>query len=175
MYNKDLMTYCGVYGGTCACYIGHTALRETASLLSELADALGFPYWMPERVKDFDYKEFHKGLAFLSDPESWLVCTKCCRDGYGRPDCPMRNCCQERGLDICFDCDEFPCHEIAGDSRIIQRGEEYKKLGKDEWWQKQVEKANRGFEHHTEKYYQVRAEKKSGEEDKEHDQRRTGC
>ena len=159
MVDKDLMTYCGVYGGTCAYYIGRTVLRETASQLSELADALGFQYWMPERVKDFDYREFHKGLAFLSDPESWFVCIKCCRDGYGRPDCPMRNCCRERGLDICFDCEEFPCKKIKWDARALERAEEYKKLGKDEWWRAQEEKANQGFEHHTGKYYRMRAGK----------------
>jgi hypothetical protein len=166
VYNEDLTTYCGVYGGTCAYHIGHNALRETASLLSEIVDALGFPNWMPEIVKDFDFKEFYKGLAFFSDPESWLVCTKCCKDGKGRPDCPMRNCCRERGLDICFDCDEFPCDKVAGDSRMIQRGEEYKKLGKDEWWRTQVEKAKLGFEHHTEKYYQIQVDKKPEEKGK---------
>jgi hypothetical protein len=160
MVDKDLITYCGVYGGTCAYHTGHSALRETASILSELTDALGFQHWMPEIVKDFDYKEFRKGLAFFSDQKSWLVCTKCCKDGYGRPNCPMRNCCRERGLDICFDCEEFPCKKIKWDARALKRAEEYKKLGKDEWWRTQVEKANQRFEHHTEKYYQIRTSEK---------------
>ena len=162
-YNKDLTTYCGVYGGTCAYYCGHSALKETASLLYEITDVLGFRRWMPEIVKDFDYNEFHKGLAFFSDPESWLVCIKCCKEGSGRHDCPMRDCCREHGLDICFDCDEFPCEKVTTSPGIIQRGKEYRKMGKDEWWQAQEEKANRGFEHHTEKYYRIRADKKPEE------------
>jgi hypothetical protein len=166
MVDKDLITYCGVYGGTCAYRTGHSALRETALILSELVDALGFQYWMPERVKDFDYREFRKGLAFLSDPASWLVCTKCCRDGSGRPQCPMRDCCQERKLDICFDCEEFPCKKVEWDTRIMKRAEEYKRLGKDEWWRIQVERASRGFEHHTEKYYQIRASESPITDDK---------
>jgi hypothetical protein len=159
MVDKNLMTYCGVYGGTCAYYRRHAALRKTASQLTELVDALGFKYWMPERVKDFNYEEFHKGLAFFSDTESWIFCKKCCKDGCGRPDCPMRNCCRERGLDICFDCEEFPCKKVKWDKRALKRAEEYKKLGKDEWWRTQAEKASRGFEHHTDKYYQIRAGK----------------
>ena len=75
---------------------------------------------------------------------------------------------RERGLEVCFDCDEFPCDEVAGNLGMIQRGEEYKKLGKDRWWEKQAEEANRGFEHHTKKYYQVRAGKKPEEEGKGH-------
>jgi hypothetical protein len=55
-------------------------------------------------------------------------------------------------------------YKVAGDLRMIQRGEEYKKLGKEGWWEKQEEEAKRGFEHHTEKYYQVRAVKKIQEE-----------
>ena len=134
-YNQDLVTYCGVYGGTCAYYIGHSALRETALLLYEITNAIGFQHWMPERVKDFDYNEFHKGLAFSSDPESRSFYTKCCKDSSGRPDCPMRNCRRERGLDICFDCDEFPYDIVAGDPRMIRRGKECRETGKDEWWQ----------------------------------------
>ena len=40
---------------------------------------------------------------------------------------------------------------------MIERAEEYKKLGKDEWLRQQVEKAEQGFELHTEKYYQILA------------------
>jgi hypothetical protein len=37
----------------------------------------------------------------------------------------------------------------------LKRANEYKKLGKDEWLRRQVEKANQGFEPHTKKYYQI--------------------
>ena len=155
MNSKDLMTYCGGYCGVCARFLGFTAFREAALLLGELADAHGFQHWMPKAVKEFDYAEFRKGLAFFGDPESWLICRKCCKGGDGRPDCEIRNCCQERELDICFDCGEFPCGKVKENTRMIKRANEYKKLGKDEWLREQVKKANQGFELHTEKYYQI--------------------
>jgi hypothetical protein len=31
----------------------------------------------------------------------------------GDPSCPIRICCQERGLQGCWDCDEFPCDRGA--------------------------------------------------------------
>jgi hypothetical protein len=157
MVDKGLITYCGAYCGLCARYHGYTAFREAISMVSEIADAHGFQYWMPGAVKDFDYTEFRKGLAFFSDAESWLVCRNCCKGGDGRPDCPMRNCCQERGLDICFACSDFPCNKVAWNPNMIKRAEEYKKLGKDEWLRTQMEKANQGLELHTGKYYQAQA------------------
>jgi hypothetical protein len=164
--DKDLMTYCGGYCGECALYPGFTALREAALLMGELIDTHGLQNWIPQAMKPdaenkFDFTEFRQGLAFFSDPEPWFTCQKTCKRGGGYPECLMRKCCQERGLDICFDCKEFPCSKVRWNPGMIERAEEYKKLGKEEWLREQEKKTKRGFEHHTEKYYQIRAEKKS--------------
>jgi hypothetical protein len=163
MDNGDLVTYCGAYCGLCARYHGYTAFREAASMLSEIADAHGFQYWMPGAVKDFDYNEFRKGLAFFSDAGSWLVCQGSCRDGDGRPDCPMRNCCRERKLDNCFNCSYFPCDKVAQNEGMLKRARKYKKLGKDKWLQVQDKRAKQGLELHTGKYYRVRINEKPPE------------
>lgn len=42
---------------------------------------------------------------------------------------------------------------------MIEEAKEYKKLGKDVWLKKWVEKAKQGFEIHTAKYYKIWAEK----------------
>lgn len=34
-----------------------------------------------------------------------------CRHGGGDADCHQRKCCTERGLDGCWQCEEFPCGE----------------------------------------------------------------
>jgi hypothetical protein len=128
--------------------------------LSEIADTHGFQYWMPGAVKDFDYTEFRKGLAFFSDAESWLICRGSCKDGDGRPDCPMRNCCREREIDICFDCGDFPCDKVAQNEGMLKRAREYKKLDKDKWLQVQDKRAKQGLELHTGKYYRVQAGEK---------------
>jgi hypothetical protein len=132
-------------------------------MLSEIADAHGFQYWMPGAVKDFDYNEFRKGLAFFSDAGSWLVCQGSCRDGDGRPDCPMRNCCRERKLDNCFNCSYFPCDKVAQNEGMLKRARKYKKLGKDKWLQVQDKRAKQGLELHTGKYYRVRINEKPPE------------
>jgi len=155
MKHEDLVTYCGLYGGTCARWHEYTAFRELAATLAEWLDAQGYQYWMPTEVKEFDYTEFRKALDFFSKKDSWLVCSKCCKGGDGWPDCPIRECCKEREIDLCFECSEFPCDIVKENVKMIERAKEYKKLDKDEWLRQQIEKAKQGFELHTEKFYQV--------------------
>ena len=38
---------------------------------------------------------------------------------------------------------------------MIQRANEYKKLGKEKWLKQQIEKAKHGFELHTGKFYEI--------------------
>lgn len=159
MKSEDLITYCGVYGGTCARWCENTIFRDFASTFAEWVDAQGYQYWMPTEVKEFDYTEFRKALDFFSKKDTWLVCWKCCKGGDGRPDCEIRNCCEERGLDLCFDCSEFPCDRVEGNAKMIERAKDYKKLGKDEWLRQQGKKAEKNFELHTEKYYLIWAKK----------------
>jgi len=155
MKPENLITYCGVYGGACARWCGNTVFKDFATIFAEWLDAQGYHHWMPTEVKEFDYAEFRKALDFFSKKDTWLVCRRCCKGGDGRPDCEIRKCCKNRGLDVCFDCDEFPCDKVKGDTKMIERAKEYKKLGKDEWLRQHVEKAKQGFELHTEKYYQI--------------------
>ena len=154
---EDLITYCGVYGGTCARWCDYTEFRDLAALLAEWVDAQGFQHWMPNVMQEFNYGEFREGLEFFSKGDSWPVGHRCCKGGDGNPECEIRKCCREHGLEICFDCDEFPCVKVGEDSRMIERARQYKAQGKLEWLQQQVERANRGFELHTGKYYQVNA------------------
>lgn len=156
MKPEELMTYCGSFCGTCARSSDFAAFRQAASLLAELADAHGFQHWLPQEVTDFNYPEFRKALDFFADSDSWLVCKEACRGGCGGPPFCVRECCKQRNLDTCFECNEFPCDKTKPFKRIEERAEEYRRLGRDEWLRRQAEKASDGFEAHTGKYYQVR-------------------
>ena len=157
---EDLITYCGLYGGVCARWCEYTIFRDFAGVFAEWVDVKGYQHWMPSEVKEFDYTEFREGLDFFSRKDTWLVCRKCCKGGDGRPDCEIRQCCKEHGLDVCFDCKEFPCSKIIEHMpTAIDRAKEYKRVGKDEWLQQEIEKAKKGYEDHTKKYYQIWANK----------------
>lgn len=157
MKSEDLIAYCGVYGGTCARWRDYSEFRTLAAVLAEWVDAQGYQFWMATYAKDFDYTEFRKGLDFFSRNDTWLVCQNCCKGGDGNPECEIRKCCEKRGLNLCFDCEEFPCDKVERDKKMVKRGEEYKELGKDKWVRQQAEKAKQGFELHTGKYYQIHA------------------
>ncbi len=159
MEPEDLITYCGGYCGYCSRWCENASFIYLATTLAELVDAHGFHYWMPGEVKEFDYTEFRKALDFFSKKDSWLVCQKGCKRGDGRPDCEIRKCCQKRGMDLCFDCDEFPCDKVKGNKEMIEMAKEYEELGEKEWLRQQVDKAKKGYEHHTKKYYQIWAHK----------------
>ena len=83
MESDDLLTYCGIYGGSCARYEGYKAFRTAANIVAEIVDSHGFQYWMPQQVKEFNYTEFRKGLEFFRNENTWLVCPECCRGGGG--------------------------------------------------------------------------------------------
>ena len=157
MKEEDLITYCGSYGGACARWCGYKAFRDIVNLLAEWVDAQGYQHWMPQESKEFDYTEFRKGLKFFGENDSWLVCYRCCKGGDGNPECEIRKCCIERELEICFDCDEFPCKAVGENQEIIARARQYKAQGKLKWLQQQIKRANQGFEGHTKKYYQIYA------------------
>ena len=157
MKPEDLITYCGVYGGSCARWCEYTVFRDLANVLAEWVDAQGYQYWMPEYAKEFDYNEFRKGLDFLGNDNSWLVCRKCCKGGDGNPECEIRICCHNRKVDLCFECSDFPCERLKGNEIMLQRAREYKKLGKEKWLKKQMEEAKQGFELHTGKFYEIYA------------------
>lgn len=155
MKPEDLITYCGVYGGTCARWCDSALFIRLAKALAEISDGHGFQHWMPKEVKEFDYNEFRKGLDFFGREDSWLVCRKCCKGGDSNPGCAIRKCCQQHEVDICFECSDFPCDTVKGNVRMIQYAAQYRKLGRNEWLQQQVEKAKQGFELHTDKHYQI--------------------
>ena len=151
---EDLITYCGLYGGYCSGWCENTIRVDIAASLAELVDASGCHHWMPTEIEDFNYFEFRKGLDFFrEDPR--VICRRCCKGGDGYLDCEIRKCCEERGLDVCFECSEFPCSKVEGNTGMIDRAKEYKELGKDEWLRRQIAKAKQGYEHHTGKYYRL--------------------
>jgi hypothetical protein len=49
--------------------------------------------------------------AFLKDmAENWICVS--CREGSGNPGCAVRQCAQEKGIDMCALCESYPCEII---------------------------------------------------------------
>jgi len=105
--NKNLIAYCGLYCGGCPIYKGKIAdlardLRKelrgvrfdrTAEALSEISFFKTFN----------NYQQCYEVLGAMVK----LRCKKVCKDGGGPPFCKIRKCCQKKGIDGCWECEEF--------------------------------------------------------------------
>ena len=104
---KDLVAYCGLYCEDCFMHQGKIAdlardirkeLRQakfdrTAEFLSTNSFFAAFK----------NYPQCYEVLGALVK----LRCKNACRGGGGPPFCKMRKCCQKKGIEGCWQCDEF--------------------------------------------------------------------
>ena len=103
----DLVAYCGLYCGDCFSHKG-----KIADLARDLRKEL--------RQAKFDRTaEFMSTISFFKNLEDYqqcyevlgtmvrFRCKNACRGGGGPPFCKMRKCCQQKGIDGCWQCDEF--------------------------------------------------------------------
>jgi len=104
--DKDLITYCGLYCGDC---FSHR--QKIADLARDLRKEL-------RQSKFAKTAESLSGISFFKAYQNYPQCyevlgvmvklrCKSCRAGGGPPFCKMRNCCQKKGIDGCWQCDEF--------------------------------------------------------------------
>jgi len=104
---KELVAYCGLYCGDC---IGYR--RKAADLARDLRKEL--------RATKFDRTaEYLAGVPFFAAYKNYqgcyevlgalvkMRCKKACRGGGGPPFCRMRKCCQKKGFDGCWECNEI--------------------------------------------------------------------
>jgi hypothetical protein len=89
--------YCGLWCGSCG--VGNGAMALAAKRFHEIYEGYGVHDWGP---KDFEIKEFRKGLKSLAAMEG---CRGCLKDD-GNPRCPIRPCARERGISDCSECEE---------------------------------------------------------------------
>ena len=96
-----------ICGGVCFC--GHDCSRCLV-YLATVTDK-------PETAAEYrrQAQDFYRDTLHMEIPPEKLVCLG------GRSDavmevclaCPFRKCCQDRNIDRCRDCPDYPCDEIA--------------------------------------------------------------
>jgi hypothetical protein len=115
---KELLAPCGLYCGVCSIYIAH---RDNNIKFKEKL----FPI----------YKAFVKKIDDIS-------CTGCLSSGIVFPvcrACAIKNCCEDKKIDGCHLCDEFPCKYIqnfpiaVGKKVILRSIPQRKELGDEKW------------------------------------------
>lgn len=134
----EFVTYCGLYCGLCA---GRARIPKRAAALQEAMAEEGWPDWgagIP------GFAEFWRFLEGLQDDGG---CPGC-RAGGGPPECQIRNCARQRGLELCSQCPDFPCPRIEALGAIypilIADNRRVQVVGLEQWLSEQKERARRG-------------------------------
>ena len=95
---------------------------EIASLSGQLQDRLGSFDIYAQRFSTFlptfqDYPTFKRLLAFLAQGH----CAGCRQGTCLYPDCGVTICYRDKGVDFCFQCEEFPCERTNFDPHLERR------------------------------------------------------
>ena len=140
MADLTKVTYCGLYCGLCStCY----RTPQRARALHDAMHKDGWDQWGKEIP---NFSAFWAFLGGLADSEG----KSSCREGAcGPPFCGIKKCAQQKGVEICPFCDEYPCHRILGLAKgytlMLAEGERMKSLGLDAWIAEQEERRKTGF------------------------------
>jgi hypothetical protein len=105
--NRDLIAYCGLYCGDCYMYQGMIA-DLARDLRKELRQAK-----FDKRAETMSETSFF--ATFKNYPQCYELlgemvkfrCKRTCHGGGGLPICKIRDCCQKKGVDGCWQCDDF--------------------------------------------------------------------
>lgn len=135
-----LVGYCGLYCGLCS---HRNRIPQRARLLHDSLKEEGWSSWY--KYDDSISEAFPVFWDFL-DGLVKMDCT--CRTGGGPPDCKIRACAKDRGVDVCPFCSDYPCRLIEELAEhyvsAIQDGRRMRKIGLKEWVGEQEERARRG-------------------------------
>ncbi|UCH63159.1 MAG: DUF3795 domain-containing protein [Fidelibacterota bacterium] len=132
----DILAPCGL--NCCKCYaysVGEIKIHST-----KLQELLGSFDKYAERFSAFlpifkSYPSFKELLQHFTKAN----CNGCRKGTCIYPDCGVITCYQNKGVDFCFQCDEFPCEKTNFDldlkGRWIQMNNRMKEIGIESYYQ----------------------------------------
>ncbi|MFP4170958.1 MAG: DUF3795 domain-containing protein [Methanomassiliicoccales archaeon] len=100
---REQMGPCGI---SCAsCGLGNGKVGKVADKLDAYIDMYDIPDWAPQMPggESIDFDALRSALRWL---HSVAVCPGC-EEGGGPPDCAIRACAREKGLELCSGCPDL--------------------------------------------------------------------
>ncbi len=105
--SKKIGTQIGPCGIVCiSCPLGSGAIAETAGRTREFIKDCQIPEWAPMVSEDggkIDWSQVDKGLEWMT---KYAICAGC-ESGGGPPDCTIRICARDKGIELCSSCSEL--------------------------------------------------------------------
>ena len=134
----EYLSCCGKYYCAFCDYYKGTIVKTAKNLLA-YTERYGSLRLISEANNACSFDEFMKGLRWVASQEK--PC-KGCRFGGGWswwPDCPVRDCCIQKGVDFCYQCEYFPCKKLEEEpllnrkKAIIEANKKIKTIGIERW------------------------------------------
>lgn len=109
---------CGLSCRKCFANVNGDIARHAKDLQKLLGDfdiyAERFSKFLPEFE---NYPAFKQLLSYLAQPD----CEGCRKGTCKYPNCGVVCCHNEKGVDFCFQCNEFPCDKTNFDPHLLKR------------------------------------------------------
>lgn len=132
---SELVAYCGIYCRLCDYYTGR--IRDSVGNLLEVVKSHAELKLFADTAKAFDFENFVKGLEWLYNETS--PCVGGCRGGGGWKGCPLRKCCVERDVKLCYECNDFPCETLKKFPKRVKELNGIKNMGLESWIKRKLE------------------------------------
>jgi len=132
--------YCGVYCPNCG---ARCRLPQRAAALITTMKAGEYDDWGHGLEGFTTFWKFLHGLADVSEPK------RCRNEICGAPNCGMRKCAKDKGIEACPLCADYPCEMIQTFSRseptLIFDGQRMGEIGLEQWIDEQEARKLNGF------------------------------
>jgi hypothetical protein len=121
---------CGLSCRKCFAYTKGGICSHSRALRKALGNFDVYAERFSEFLPEFkNYPRFKAMLAYFEHADC-----KGCRNGTCKwPNCGVVSCYREKGVDFCFQCDEFPCEKSNFDAHLkrrwIQMNQRMKEIG----------------------------------------------
>ena len=137
--NREYICYCGFYCENCAFKVKVEPASKV--LYTEMKNA-GFEHIMHLLPEGDKFWSFLKGM--VTDG----VCVSC-QKGSGDPNCAIRKCATEKGVEMCALCESYPCELFKKYFNeyppLLKDNAFLREKGMEEWAKLQDERQKKGF------------------------------
>jgi hypothetical protein len=122
-YNKikNRLAPCGLHCGKCFAFKNGDIVKNSRELKSNLGD---FSIYAQRFVELLDKPVFEKYPDF-KEMLDYFACAECsgCRNEVCKlfKNCKVRLCSEEKQVDFCFQCSDFPCDNTGFDKHLNKR------------------------------------------------------
>jgi hypothetical protein len=137
--DKKSICYCGLYCENCAV---KAKVSPASKVLYEEMKKAGFERIIHLIPGGDGFWPFLKNMAENG------ICTSC-QEGSGNPNCAVRKCAKEKGVEICAICESYPCQTFTaffeGYPTLKQDNSLLREKGMEVWSKLQDERRTSGF------------------------------